>query len=594
MADRSSWATRARRVGSWLVHPRWPWIVAAVAFVLVLPSLPLGHMVDDLMHAHALRGGEVPGGPRGIWDMYRFADGGEGLARGVAKGMFPWWSSPSLKFAFFRPLSSVLIALDHQVLGDVPWLSHLLSCGAYAALALLVALLLRRLVPGAAGGLAALLYAVDDAHHFPVLWIANRHAILSGALGVAALLAHLRWREGRGRAWTGPLLMLLSLAAGESALTVVPYVLAWAWWMDPAGRRAALRALAPWGAVIALWAAGYVAGGYGASGSEVYLDPLGQPGRFLAGLATRLPQLLLAQLFLPPADVAPLIPPERAVVAAVVGLALLTAVVVPLHRLTRAHPAHRVLAAGMVLSLVPACAVFPSDRLLVLSGVGAFGLVAIALVEVGRRWLARDASRSAVAFAAVMTAVHLVLATLLMPVRIASTGAVFTAGIARGAATVPHDPGVVGKTLVVLVAPDALMTSYMFLDHLAAGRPAPDRARVLAVAQKGAVTALREGEQSLVLRGSEALNVDVFSRLFRADRYAAGERIEAGDMTVEVLAVDAAGFPIEVRYVFDRALDPAHQRWITWRGRGFVELPILAVGESVVLPATDWMTAMAP
>lgn len=33
---------------------------------------------------------------------------------------------------------------------------------------------------------------------------------------------------------------------------------------------------------------------------------------------------------------------------------------------------------------------------------------------------------------------------------------------------------------------------------------------------------------------------------------------------------------------------------IAWRGRGLVEVPVLAVGEHTVLPATDWMTAMAP
>ena len=59
-------------------------------------------------------------------------------------------------------------------------------------------------------------------------------------------------------------------------------------------------------------------------------------------------------------------------------MGLLIAVVVPLLRLTRGHPAQRFLAVGGIVSLVPACAAFPSDRLLVLSGIGGSGLVAIA------------------------------------------------------------------------------------------------------------------------------------------------------------------------------------------------------------------------
>lgn len=605
---REGWLARAgERARRWLVHPRWPLVVAAIAFVLVLPSLGLGHMVDDLMHAYVLRGGDVPGGPEPPWDLYTFADGGDGLRRGIDEGLFPWWTSPALKLSFLRPPSSVLVTFDHQVLGAHPWASHLLSCLVYAALVLLVAHLFRRLLPGAAGGLAALLFAVDDAHHFPVMWIANRHAVVSAALAVAALLVHLRARDpgARGRlgAWTGAALLALSLAAGESALGIVPYALAWAWWLDPGGRRAAVRALAPWGLVLAAWAAIYVAGGYGASGSGVYLDPSGQPLAFAAGVAERLPRLLLAQLFGPPADLAPLVPPEAATAAAVAGLVLLAAVAAGLWRGSRSDPAQRPLAAAMVLSLIPACAVFPSDRLLILSGIGAFGLIAIAIVRAGRTWRDRrsgdvaapDAPRlPGLAFAALLLAVHLPIAALSMPVRIASTAQVFTAGIARGAATVPHDDGVRGKTLVVLVAADALMTQYMFLEHLAAGRPAPDTARILAVASRGEVSVEREGDRALVLRATHAVNGDVFSRLFRAGAYVAGERIDAGDLSIEVLEVGADGLPRALRARFARPIDTSTQRWIAWQGRGFVEVPILGPGERVTLPATDWFTAMAP
>ncbi len=224
-----------------LASKKMPWVAALAAFVLGLPTLGMGVMLDDFVMRYVVqKTGPFPGGPRGVWDLYRFADGGEGVHDAIAMGLYPWWSSPHLKLAFFRPLSSLWVAVDQSLFVGSPWIAHLGSVLLAAALAGVVGKLYGRLLGGATAGLAALFYAVDDAHSMPVLWSANRHALLSAFLGFAALLAHTR-RSPR----TAVSLFALALAAGESVFGVLPYVFAYAWFTDDRGRRPALLSHLP-------------------------------------------------------------------------------------------------------------------------------------------------------------------------------------------------------------------------------------------------------------------------------------------------------------------------------------------------------------
>ena len=71
-------------------------------------------------------------------------------------------------------------------------------------------------------GLAALLFAVDDAHGFPAAWLANRKTLIGAFFGILALIAHDRWRRGEWRigSLVAPLSLLLGLLAKESVAGV--------------------------------------------------------------------------------------------------------------------------------------------------------------------------------------------------------------------------------------------------------------------------------------------------------------------------------------------------------------------------------------
>src|SRR5688500_362743 len=109
-------------VGSW---PR-IWFAAAVVLVLSLPALGVGFFYDDWIHRLALDQ-SWSGYARDVFSVYEF---NRGLAENrvlMDVGLHPWFASPSLQIRFFRPLSSLLVALDLRILGAHPLVAHLHS-----------------------------------------------------------------------------------------------------------------------------------------------------------------------------------------------------------------------------------------------------------------------------------------------------------------------------------------------------------------------------------------------------------------------------------------------------------------------------------
>ena len=111
---------------------------------------------------------------------------------------------------------------------------HLHSVLWMAALAAVVALLYRRIIgrlSAASGamwiaGLAAVLYAIDDAHGFAVGWLANRCGIQGAVFAVLALIAHDRWRRDAWRldAASGAARVVVALLCSEQMIAHAAFV----------------------------------------------------------------------------------------------------------------------------------------------------------------------------------------------------------------------------------------------------------------------------------------------------------------------------------------------------------------------------------
>jgi hypothetical protein len=232
--------------------------------------------------------------------------------------------------------------------------SLLWFAGAIAAAALFYR---RLLVPAWVAGLAALLFAVDDAHGMPAVWLANRNANIGVLFGLIALIAHDRWRRDGWRpgALIAPLALLLGLLAGEIALAAGGYLLAYALFLDTDNWRGRLASLVPGGLVGSLWWVTYRVMGYGASGSGVYIDPGASPGEFVHAVIDRAP-MLFAGLWGIPSGLGHFLSQSAAHVLWLVAVGLIVAVTFLLLPILRRDRAARFFALGMVLSLVPACA----------------------------------------------------------------------------------------------------------------------------------------------------------------------------------------------------------------------------------------------
>ncbi|MCX5883174.1 MAG: hypothetical protein NTU74_15655, partial [Deltaproteobacteria bacterium] len=214
-----------------LTHPRLPAILAVTAVLLCLPALWVGWQWDDYAHQLALH--QFPETrqltPSPLF-MFTFANGDIAQNhRLMDAGWLPWWSLENLRLAFFRPLTVLTHWLDHSLWPDSTVLMHFHSLIWLGLLIYVSAKLYRRLMGTTwIAGMAALLFALDDAHGVPAGWIANRNALIASVFVILTLISHDAWRK---KTWKpgvviGPILFLCGLLAGEMALAGAGYLLA--------------------------------------------------------------------------------------------------------------------------------------------------------------------------------------------------------------------------------------------------------------------------------------------------------------------------------------------------------------------------------
>ncbi len=555
-----------------------PALLGLLAALLAAPALWTGWQFDDYGQRELLlaRPGLAGIGPATL-ELFTFLDGDPArtLAR-ADRGELAWWTLPAARTAFWRPLSGLTHWLDYQLWPGRPALMHLHSLIWLAALTAAVARLYRRVGgPPALAGLAAALYALDDAHGFAAAWLANRNALCAALLGVLALLAHLRWREAgerRGLVWS--LLWLgLGLLAAEAAVAAVAYMAAYALWLDRGTVRARLLSLLPAVGLVGLWRLAHRALGYGAWGTA-YIDPASEPLRYLWALAARAPLLLLGQWSPLPAELSPFLGPRGGALLWLGALALCAALAWAMWPLLRADRMARFWASGMLLALLPPSAALPANRLLIFVGIGAMGLLArfVALPDASPG-PPRRAAR------AVLLIVHLGLAPLLLPLTAYSPA--LLGNVEPALQTLPKDAGVARRDLIVVSAPSVFSLNPIRPVRAAAGLPAPARTLLLAAGLGGAWVE-RPDQTSLLVRPAGGYLLG-FDSVFRAPWHplTPGLPVRLARVTIMVTELTADGRPAAALFRFDTPLEDSSRQWFTWRRDRFVPFAPPPVGGAV-------------
>lgn len=185
--------------------------VLLTALVVYLPTLGNGFVWDDITHI-------VDPGPLQSLENISFF-----FSSGMTSG-----SSFGQAVPYYRPLSTLSLALDYALWGGQPLGFHLTNLLLHGAATLLVTLLAAELLGSRSGALASgFLFAVHPVHAEAVAYVATRNELLCTLLALGALVVHCRWRQRASR-FVPVLVQLLffaSLLAKEMSITLPLLVL---------------------------------------------------------------------------------------------------------------------------------------------------------------------------------------------------------------------------------------------------------------------------------------------------------------------------------------------------------------------------------
>ncbi len=554
------------------------------------PGLSCPRAVDDYAH-EAMLDGTWPL-PRAPWDLYNFVDGSEREVRALAsQGVLPWWSHSHLRFRFLRPLSSLLLALDHRVFRADALGPHLHSLGWWLAACAALYVLSRRVVGPRAAPLAVALFAADRAHTLPLGWLANRSFLVCTALGLCALERLLAFHASRRRrdALAAGALFALALAAGEYALTLLAYAAAFS--LVSADRwRDRLRTALPWALPLAAWLLVYRLGHYGADHSDAYLDPLRRPRAFFSEAPARLWGQLGELWFAVPAEG----PPPwswSSLRARLAGATALCALLAALRAMRPVPEGLRWIVPGSALAILPVLPAFGASRLQGGAQVGVAMTLAVLLVRALEslarpnahgRWIPALTLPPALA----LMFLHLVAS----PMSARADALAMCHGHRRELATLRNArivrEGLSRARVILVAAPDGQVLLYTPLIWRSAGIPRP-RAWMGLTATAGIYRLQRPAPDTLALEAltgpwlahqPEAMFRPSTERLLEGDRIS----LDGVDITVEQRRIPGLR---RVTFRFHEPLAPENTRLMVLHAAlGLLEVPLPPVGSAWFVP----------
>ncbi|MEM7347169.1 MAG: hypothetical protein AAF485_23265, partial [Chloroflexota bacterium] len=503
----------------------------------------------------------------------------------IETGVLPWWTLPDISITFWRPVSAVTHWLDYRLWPHAPALMHMHSVIWFGLLVGVVSLFYRQLLINqlSAALVATLLYGLDEAHGFPVAWLANRNAILATFFGVLTILVYDKWRRDawQAGAWLTPLFLGIGLLSAEAAIAALGYLLAHALFLDSSPWRSRLTALIPATLVVLGWRIIYWLLGYGTWGSA-YADPLIEPWRYIQLAIERAPILLLGQFTFIPAELYNFMPwPNTLILWSVTVFALLWLGWV-LSPLLRQSPLARFFASGMLLSIMPSLVILPMNRLLFFAGLGGMGLIAL--------FLQQEKNRPQEVLAKFLIVTHFLIAPISLLFMAASPN--FIGDLKTGVATLPDNPEFSNRTMVVIAAPSAFYPAFIPYLREHNLEPSPPRIRLLA-STTYPVEVTRVDDRTLLVQPVAGYFLG-FDSAFRGDGhpFALQEMVPLSDMRAEIMAVTADGRPSQVMFHFAYPLESEKFSWFYWQDGAYKPFVVPDTKETVKVSPFSFYNAL--
>ncbi len=542
----------------------------ALGVVVFLPAILAPFFLDDFLHV-AMVEGTFPG-KRTAFDFYDFV-GDDNRAAMLERGLLPWWSHPSLRIRFFRPLASVLVWGDHVLFGHHALPMHLHSLAWWALAVVVVHRLYAQTFERRTSLLATAMFALAPCHWLPLAWLANRETLLAITFGVSGLLVLRR-----------PLLAAfcfgLALAGGgEYALAFGGYVLAYAVLARSAPVRARALSVVSFAVPAALYLAVRTKLGYGAMGSGFYTDPLREPSAFLDKVPWRSVALVVESWL--SFDVSGFTPGSARWLVVLMLAASVAVCAPPMRRAYAAlEPAWREkatwLLAGSFVSLAPVLAVVPAMRLL---GICTIGVAVASAIVIEQAWFRdKDAPKTRAVELGWLAALGLAFAHL-----VHGPGTAFTLALRHRREALKF---VDGAAWLRDRAPDVTAArigivrgmSLTFFTPFAIDPRGRTPAKWCLLAHSGHTLVVRRSERTFELTTSEDRGLFPIGdgNLFRSEHAAlrVGDRVANGCVRAKILELGPRG-PRSVELTVE---DPASMTWVEDDYDGWKEAPLPAVG----------------
>ena len=574
-----------------LASRRWVVAAALAGVLLASPALHFGFLLDDyhqraaLLDPPATGVGYVTG--RGLADLFRFMDGTpERARRAMETGTVPWWTDDRARISFYRPLAALTHRLDYALWPDSPVSMHVHSFAWFALLILVAGAFYRRFLGATAvAGLATLLFAVDDAHASAVAWLSQRNILPATVFGLLAVLAHDRWRRRNSlpAAVIAPALLAVALLFGEAGIATLAYLFSYAVFLDDRGDwRARGASLIPGLVVIAVWRAAVSSAGFGTEHSDFYIDPAGEPFRFALAVLARAPVLFLGQMSPIPAQLALFFPASAYPVLLTIGVGWMLVLALVMSPLLRRDPAARFLGTGMMLSLVPFCATFPHNRVLVFVGVGAMGLVARFLAHA---FAAGAPSRRIRVVNGIVAAALILFRLIWAPINLPAEIRLGSVLNAKLSVDFPAAEALEGTTVIVVNGPVVFWAGHLPIKRAALRESVP-RMRMLCPSM-ASMHIERVDATTLLLRPDTGYLSHPFDGLFRSVRtpFLVGSQVDLGDVNIQVTRLTLDGRPAEIAARFRTPLEDPSLHWVQWKDDRYQPWQPPGVGGTTDLPA---------
>jgi hypothetical protein len=425
--------------------------------------------------------------------------------------------------------------------------------------------------PVVAAGFAAILWVLDDGHGTPVGFISNRNALIACFFGVLSLILHDKWyKEKRLKCKIAALISLaLSLLAAEAGIATCGYLFAYAVFIENNTWRRKFLNLLPYASVVIAWRIVWSMLGYGTRNIGLYIDPAREPLTFIAGMWDKMVLFLGSLMAGISADISLMVGGKGRMLLIGSELIVLAILGAAFFALIKRDRAARFWLCGMVLAIVPSCATFPCDRLLVFASIGAMGLMGQFFVFVfGNKEFYKSRP--------VLKGVSLGVAVMLLGSNFVLSPAGLTIRtmypLGPGELTekvfIPpfKDEEIANQNLIVINPPStflAMCSPYIFdADY----ENKPKRIWALCSSFYGPTEVTRIDEYSISVRPTGGYMAFALDRLFWNEKnlMEAGQEIELDGMVVTISEVNAEGMPTEAMFRFDKPLEDESYRWIKW------------------------------